>query len=122
MAISTQEQTSQKKKKERKKEKKKKHLSSRGKQNERKHTNTGVLLVTGRALCGYGHCCASRRKASNWGWRRRLKVQYIMPAAAQIAWLVCLLMRFLIKGLYSLDFGNITELIKMIGMEKVGCQ
>lgn len=56
------------------------------------------------------------------GWRKRLKVQCIMPAAAQIAWLVCLLMSFLIRGLYSPDFGNITELIKMIGMEKVGCQ
>lgn len=32
-----------------------------------KHTNTGVLLVTRRALGGYGHRCASRRKASNWG-------------------------------------------------------
>ncbi len=49
-------------------------------------------------------------------------MQHIMPAAAQIAWLVRLLMRFLIRGLCSPDFGNITELIKMIGMEKVGCQ
>lgn len=49
-------------------------------------------------------------------------MQRIMLASAQIALLVCLLMRFLIRGLYSSDFGNITELIKMIGMEKVGCQ
>lgn len=108
-------------KKKKKNERKKKASYLKGKI-ERKHINTGVLLVTMRALCGYGHCCASRRKASNWGWRRRLKVQRIMPAAAQIAWLVRVLMRFLIRGLYSPDFGNITELIKMIGMEKVGCQ
>ena len=39
-----------------------------------------------------------------------------MPcASAQIAWLQRLLMRFLIRDLYRLDFGNITELIKMIG-------
>lgn len=118
MAISTQEQTSQKEK-ERKKERKQ-HLTSRGK--KWKETHKYRCTVTRRALCGYGHRCASRRKASNWRWRRRLKVQCIMPAAAQIAWLVRLLMRFLIRGLYSPDFGNITELIKMIRMEKVGCQ
>lgn len=50
------------------------------------------------------------------------EVQSIMPAAAQIAWLARLLMRFLIRGLYSPDLGNITELIKMIGKEKVDCQ
>lgn len=47
---------------------------------------------------------------------------YIMPDADQIVWCVHLLMRFLIRVLYSPDFGNITALIKMIGMEKVGCQ
>lgn len=88
-------------------------------------TQIQVLLVTSSSLWLWTLLCkkkGERRKASNWGWRRRLKVQHIMPAAAQIAWLVRLLMRFLIRGIYSPDFGNITELIKMIGMEKVGCQ
>lgn len=44
-----------------------------------------------------------------------------MPTAAQIARLVRLLMRFLIRGLYSPNSGNIAELIN-IGMEKVDCQ
>ena len=55
------------------------------------------------------------------GRRRGSKEQRLMPcASAQIAWLQRLLMRFLIRDLYRLDFGNITELIKMIGMEREG--
>lgn len=115
MAIGTQKQTCRKRKKERRKA-----FTSRKK---KRIGNTQIQVYCwwpaanpSRALCGRGRCCASRRKASNWGWRT------IMPAAAQIAWLVRLLMWFLIRGLYSPDFGNITELIKMIGMEKVGCQ
>lgn len=36
-------------------------------------------------------------------------VQCIKPAAAQIAWLACLLMRFLIRGLYSPDLEEISQ-------------
>lgn len=93
MAISTQV------KKIERKDKKASYSGEKSKE----HTNTGVQLVNRGALCGYGHYCVSRRKTSNWGWMRRLKVQCIMPAAAQIAWLVNLLMRFLVIGLYSPD-------------------
>lgn len=64
------------------------------------------------------HDGASRRKSGNWKKESRQKAQPTKAAAAQFTCLVRLLIRLLIRGLYSPGCKNTRELIKMIGMRR----